>query len=244
VRRALVYALDREAISRELFAGRQPVAHASVSPLDWIHSEDIPTYPYDPARAAELLDEAGWSTLENGIRHNAQGERLSLELMTTAGNRSRELVQQVLQSQWRESGIDVRIRNEPARVFFGETVSRRAFTGLAMFAWLSSPESVPRTTLKSDGIPTPENGWGGQNYTGYRSAEMDELIDTIEVELDREKRRTLWHRLQALYATDLPVIPLYWRANAYVLPKWLDGVRPTGHQGTTTLWVEEWRDNR
>ena len=244
VRQALVYALDREAISRELFAGRQPVAHASVSPLDWVHSEDIPTYPYDPARAAALLDEAGWSTFENGFRHNAQGERLSLELMTTAGNRSRELVQQVLQSQWRESGIEVRIRNEPARVFFGETVTKRAFTGLAMFAWLSSPESVPRTTLKSDQIPTPENGWGGQNYTGYRNAEMDELVDAIEIELNRDKRRTLWHRLQVLYATDLPVIPLYWRANAYVLPKWLEGVRPTGHQGTTTLWVEEWRDNR
>ncbi len=244
VRQALVYALNREVISRELFAGRQPVAHASVSPLDWIHSEDVPTYPYDPARAAELLDEAGWSTIENGFRHNAQGERLSLELMTTAGNRSRELVQQVLQSQWRESGIEVRIRNEPARVFFGETVTKRAFTGLAMFAWLSSPESVPRTTLKSDEIPTPENGWGGQNYTGYRNAEMDRLIDAIEVELNRDKRRTLWHRLQVLYATDLPVIPLYWRANAYVLPKWLEGVRPTGHQGTTTLWVEEWRDNR
>jgi peptide/nickel transport system substrate-binding protein len=113
-----------------------------------------------------------------------------------------------------------------------------------MFAWLSSPESVPRTTLKSDQIPTPENGWGGQNYTGYRNAEMDELVDAIEIELNRDKRRTLWHRLQVLYATDLPVIPLYWRANAYVLPKWLVGVRPTGHQGTTTLWVEEWRDNR
>ena len=48
----------------------------------------------------------------------------------------------------------------------------------------------------------------------------------------------------SLYARDLPVIPLYWRANAYVLPKWLEGVRPTGHQGTTTLWVEEWRDAR
>ena len=49
---------------------------------------------------------------------NAPARRLGLELMTTAGNRSRELVQQVLQSQWRDAGIDVRIRNEPARVFF------------------------------------------------------------------------------------------------------------------------------
>jgi peptide/nickel transport system substrate-binding protein len=244
VRRALLYALDREALSQQLFEGRQPVAHASVSPLDWIASEEIPTYPYDPERAAALLDEAGWNVMKDGLRHNAAGERLSLELMTTAGNRSRELVEQVLQSQWRQAGIEVRIRNEPARVFFGETVTKRKYTGLAMFAWLSSPESVPRTTLYSDQVPSPENGWGGQNFTGFRNAEMDSLIDAVELELDREKRKALWHRLQTLYAEELPVLPLYWRANPYVLPKWLKGLRPTGHQGTTTLWVEEWRDDR
>jgi peptide/nickel transport system substrate-binding protein len=37
------------------------------------------------------------------------------------------------------------------------------------------------------------------------------------------------------------VLPLYWRANTYVLPKWLEGLRPTGHLGPSTLWVEEWR---
>ncbi len=244
VRKALILALDREAISAQLFQGRQPVADSPVSPLDWVHSEDIPSYRHDPEAAAALLEEAGWTPGPDGVRVNPAGARLSLELMTTAGNRSRELVQQVLQSQWAELGIEARIRNEPARVFFGETVTKRKFTGAAMFAWLSSPESVPRTTLYSDQIPSPENGWGGQNYTGYKSAEMDALIDAIEVELDRDKRQALWQRLQARYAEDLPVIPLYWRASPYVLPKWLEGVRPTGHQGTSTLWVEEWRDTR
>ena len=244
VRKALIHALDRETLSERLFAGRQPVAHSSVSPLDWIYDPDVPTYPYDPDQAKALLDEAGWSVIEKGIRHNAAGERLTLELMTTAGNRTRELVEQVLQSQWRQVGIDARIRNEPARVFFGETVSKRKFTGAAMFAWLSSPESVPRTTLRSDQIPTEANAWSGQNYTGFKNAEMDALIDAIEVELDRAKRKDLWSRLQRLYVEELPVIPLYWRAEPYILPKWLSGLRPTGHQGTTTLWVEEWRDAR
>ena len=65
------------------------------------------------------------ASLTGGVRHDAGGEPLSLELMTTAGSRTRELVEQVLQSQWKRLGIDIRIRNEPARVFFGETVSRR-----------------------------------------------------------------------------------------------------------------------
>lgn len=126
--------------------------------------------------------------------------------MTTAGNRSRELVQQVLQSQWRALGIDVRIRNEPARVFFGETVTKRKYSAMAMFAWISSPESVPRTTLHSSQIPTAENNWSGQNTTGFSDPRMDEIIDRIEIELDRAKRKELWRRLQHLYADELPVL--------------------------------------
>ena len=240
VRRALLYAVNREAINDKLFGGRQPAADSSVSPLDWVHSDDVQHYGYDPEKAAALLDAAGWSVQKDGIRHNTAGERLTLELMTTAGNRSRELVQQVLQSQWRKAGIDVRVRNEPARVFFGETVRKRRFPSLAMFAWSSSPENVPRTILHSDQIPTAETGWAGQNYTGYRSAEMDALLDAIEIELDPDKRVPLWDRLQRLYSEDLPALPLYWRASSYILPKWLKGVRPTGHQAVTTQWIEDW----
>jgi peptide/nickel transport system substrate-binding protein len=241
VRRALIYAIDREAISEKLFAGRQPVAHTSVNPLDWVHADDVPKYPYDPKKAAKLLNDAGWTMRKRGVRHDKKGKRLGLEIMTTAGNRSRELVEQVLQSQWKAAGIDVRIRNEPARVFFGQTVTERRFSGLAMYAWISAPEGVPRTTLHSAHIPTPDNNFAGQNYTGFRNAEMDGLLETIEVELDRSKRKKLWRRLQEIYATELPVIPLYFRAEPYILPKWLKGLEPTGHQDPSTLWVENWR---
>jgi peptide/nickel transport system substrate-binding protein len=241
VRRALLHALDRETIVKQLFAGHQPVAHTGVNPLDWIYHSEVRKYPFDPKRAAALLDEAGWSTMKDGFRHNDKGERLSFELATTAGNRTRESVQQVLQSQWRAVGADARIKNQPARVFFGETVRKRAFPGFAMFAWYSAPENVPRTILHSSHIPTAANNFAGQNYTGYSSPGMDRLIDAIEVELDREKRRALWRRFQDIYAEDLPSLPLFFRADAFVLPKWLMGLEPTGHQGVSTLWIENWR---
>jgi peptide/nickel transport system substrate-binding protein len=241
VRRALLHAIDRNAINESLFAGRQPVALTNVNPLDWVHTEDVARYPYDVGKAAALLDEAGWTTMRRGIRHDASGAPLTLEIMTTAGNRSRELVQQVLVSQWKEAGIDVRIRNEPARILFGQSLSQRRFPAMALFAWISAPESVPRTTLYSDQIPTAENNWAGQNYSGYASEQMDQLIDAIEVELDRDKRAQLWHQLQELYARDLPALPLFFRADSFILPPWLEGVEPTGHQYPTTLWVETWR---
>ncbi|MGH6896384.1 MAG: peptide ABC transporter substrate-binding protein [Geminicoccaceae bacterium] len=241
VRKALIMGLDREAMSRQLFEGRQPVAHTSVNPLDWVYSDAVPQYQEDLAAAAALLDAAGWDQIRGGVRHNAAGEPLTLELMSTAGNRTRELVEQVLQSQWQRLGIDVRIRNQPARVFFGETTGKRRFDAMAMYAWISSPENVPRSTLHSEEIPTAANGWAGQNYTGYRNPEMDQLIDAIEVELDRAKRLAMWHRLQEIYAEDLPVLPLYFRANPHVWPLWLEGVTPTGHLNPSSLWVENWR---
>jgi peptide/nickel transport system substrate-binding protein len=241
VRQALVLGTDRAQIVARLFEGRQTVAHTTVNPLDGMHDDAVRQWPFDAARAGALLAEAGWTPGPDGIRRSAAGERLAIELMTTAGNRSREQVQQVLQGMWRTLGIETRIRNEPPRVFFGETVSRRRFTGAALFAWISSPENVPRTTLHSDEIPTAARNFSGQNYTGFRNAEMDALLEALPIELDVERRRVLWHRLQAIYAEELPAIPLWFRSDAHVWPTWLEGVRPTGHLNASSNWVEQWR---
>ena len=241
IRQALVYAIDRKAISKQLFGGRQPVADSDVNPLDWVYTDAIRKYRYDPKKAVQLLEKAGFTKLDNGVRMNPKtGQPLRLEIMTTAGAKARELVEQVLQSQWKAVGIDVRIRNEPARVFFGQTVTKRKYPAMAMYSWSSAPESVPRETLHSDHVPTAANGWAGQNYVGYKNPEMDKLIDRMEVELDKAKRKAMWQRLQEIYAEDLPAIPLFFRAQAYVLPRWLSGVVPTGHQYPTSLWVEDW----
>src|SRR3546814_8797887 len=104
VRQALVYAIDRGTINQRLFEGRQTVAHSGASPLDWVYNEDVKTYPYDPAKAAALLDAAGWTELQGGIRHTAEGEPLQLEFMTTAGSRIREHDQTVMQRKGERAG--------------------------------------------------------------------------------------------------------------------------------------------
>jgi peptide/nickel transport system substrate-binding protein len=243
VREALLAGLDRATLVKTLFAGKQAVADSFVEPLDAGYTDDVPKYPYDPAHAKQLLEDAGWHAQPDGTRKNADGKPLSFELATTAGNRSRELVEQVLQSQWKEIGVDIRIHNEPARVLFGETLPHRHYD-LAMYAWLTAPENSPRSIFRSDEVPTEANNFAGENLSDYKNPEMDRLIDTLEVELDPDKRKVLWAAAQKLYATDLPSLPLYFRSDAFILPKWLTGVQPTGNQSPTTLWSTDWGETK
>lgn len=240
VRRALLMGLDRQSMVDKLMGGRVPVANSFVSPQEPMYTADVPTYPYDPARARALLAEAGWKPGDDGILRNAAGARLSLEFSTSTGVRARELLQEVMQSEWRRIGIETVIRNEPARTLFGETLKQRAFKGLVMFSWSSSIESTPRQILSSGQIPTAANNWGGSDYTDFRDATMDADIDAMERQLDPAKRRPLWAEMQRIYAEKLPVLPLFFGSEAHIWPLWLKGVVPTGHNAPTTLWAEDW----
>ena len=240
VRQAMLLAIDRKAISEKLFEGKQPIAHGGISELDPMFSPAARQYGYDAAAARKLLDDAGFSTIRNNVRHNAAGEKLSIELGTTAGNRVRELVAQVIQSQLRQVGIEVRLKAETPRIFF-EAMGKRTYSGLGMYAWVQRPEGVPRSSLHSKEIPSADNGWSGQNYPGYANPEMDKALDAAERELDVVKRRALFAEIQKLAADDLPSLPLFFRVDPFVIPKPLKGVTPTGTLNSSTLWVEQWR---
>ena len=116
------------------------------------HSKDVAIYEYDPKKAADLLEASGWKKVGDGYRYK-DGQRLSLVFMTTAQDKTRELVQVYLQEQWKKVGVEIKIKNEPARVFFGETIRKVKYPALAMFAWASEPDSPPRSTLHSNHTP-------------------------------------------------------------------------------------------
>jgi len=240
VRRAILMAIDRKTISDKLFAGKQPVADGNVNPLDPMYSSAARHYDYDPGQARTLLDEAGFKEVAKGERRNAKGRRLSLVLDYASGSRASDQITQVIQSELRQVGIELRLKAAPARIYFA-ALNKRQFDSLAFYSWITSPGNVPRTTLHSTEIPTAENGWSGQNYPGYRNPEMDRALDSAERELDPGKRRGFFADILRLYADDLPVLPMYFRTDSFVIPRQLTGVVPTGHQGCSSLWIENWR---
>ncbi|PIS11093.1 MAG: ABC transporter substrate-binding protein [Bdellovibrio sp. CG10_big_fil_rev_8_21_14_0_10_47_8] len=243
VRKALVFAINREDLVKALFEGKQTVAIHNLASIDPWYTNDpkkIVLYPYSKREASKLLDEAGWKMEKDGYRHK-DGKKLTLQFMSTAGNKIRETVQPYLQAQWKTVGIDVQIKNEPARVFFGETTKKRNFGAMAMFAWVSSPEVSPKPQFHSSQIPTAKNGWSGQNITGWNDKKVDELCEKIDVEFDSKKRIGLAHELLKLYTDEVPTIPLYYRADVAVVPKTLKGFHLAGHQFSETNEVEKWQ---
>lgn len=239
VRQALLYALDRQSITDALFAGQQAVANGLLATTNPFYSTDIKTYAFDPEQAKSLLGEAGWTPGSDGICTNGAGDRLSLDLVTTAGNQTREQIAQVVQSLLKDVCVEITNKFVPLTEFNGEQARRRAFTGLMMSSIDFSPSTSPRIALGSDQVPTAENKFVGNNFSGYISEAMDAALDKYDASLTTEESKTSWSQIQDNFAEELPMLPLYFYARAYVSVPDLKNFRQSTYD-PLMIWSEEW----
>jgi peptide/nickel transport system substrate-binding protein len=240
IRRALLLAIDRPTITGSLFDGLLPVADSFVAPIDLGYDTQTQKYPYDPVAAGKLLGEAGFRPGPDGVRVDAKGRRLAFTLATTSGNRVRELIEQELQAKWRAVGVQVSLANDSAGALFGDRLPHGTYD-LALYSWAEPPENPPNYTLQSVSIPTAANDFAGGNFPRFSDPDADWLIQALLTELDPEKRKPIWAKLQQVYARELPALPLYFESTVFVIPTWLKGIDPAGHIGNTTQWIEDWR---
>ena len=239
-RKAIVHAIDRQAMSDALFNGLQPVSHSNVSPFDPLYTADVPQYAYDPEISAALLAELGWTRGADGVLTRTEGGRtirFELEFVTTAGNAVRERQQQFIAEDLRQVGIDVRINNAPSNVVFAIEFINRAYdgawTGMFMFAWVSSrASSLNAATYLCRNAPSPANNFSGQNAGGACAPRYDELRDLAVVELDPVKALPIYQEMQVVFAEELLAIPLIFRSTPYVVSNGLvNYVTSTFNQG-------------
>jgi len=253
IRQAMLYAMNRDAIVQQIFQGKQPVSHSFVSTLSPLYSTNVKKYAYDVARAKELLAAAGWRPGADGILEKG-GKKFQINFTTTAGNRVRERVQQIIIQNWREVGIDARVANQPAAVVFDDQFIQRASEGkwdAFMFAWVQDPSLEKGDLLASafpDGtsnIPTSANGYSGQNIEGWKNAEYDRLYTQVQSEFDANRRKQLFQRMQDIYADELPVLPLFNRATVVTRATGLVNYTFSGANlyPSWNAWSIGWRQN-
>lgn len=243
VRQAIAHALDRKALAEvSCSGGRQPVAHSWLAPGHPASHPNLKKYEFDLARARALLTEAGFTMGPDGILRDATGKRVEMTIMTTAGNSIREQIEVIMKDQLRQVGIDLRIDNRPASVFFGIITPRRQFPHFAMAAGLFTPESIPLSRFHSSQIPSAANSWQGDNRVGWRHAENDRVLEQLASELDPQKRTAFLRRQQEIFAEELPHLSLYFRLDLTTFPKAMRGPRPTGLSTYYLPWnIWEWK---
>lgn len=196
VRHALVLATPKKQIIDKLLFGRAVVGSSPVS-MGWASPKDLKQEGYDPARAKQILDRAGWKAGSDGVRVK-DGVRAELKLTTTSGDQIREEIEQILVDQWSRIGIHVSVNNVPSAVLFGSWSqnSPRKKGDYDMNMYASSPDIDPQGALSTRytcaAIPTIANGGAGFGYQRYCDATVDRLLQQAGSTVDQAKRRPLF----------------------------------------------------
>ncbi|MCA9674882.1 MAG: ABC transporter substrate-binding protein [Kofleriaceae bacterium] len=206
VRRAIAYALDREAIIAAKFSGRAVLATGLLPPGHWAYEPDVARYDHDPARARALLDEAGYPDPDG----DGPQPRLHLVYKTSA-DQFRVAVARVIASQLGEVGIDVEVRAFEFGTFFSD-IKKGAYQIATMQTSDIGEPDYYRTYFSSTRIPSPDDPNGGNRWR-YRNARVDELAEAGRRELDLDRRKAMYAEIQQLVARDVPVVALWHEDN-------------------------------
>jgi peptide/nickel transport system substrate-binding protein len=239
VRRAMLMGINRGAITQVLFAGQQKVANGILSDNHPFFNPHITRYAYNPQAARALLRRAGWSPGRDGICTDRQGRRLSLELATTAGNQTREQMALLIQNQLKRVCIEITNKFVPLQEFNGNLARKRRFSGLMLSSIDFSPSASPRIALGSGSVPSAANLYVGNNFSGYRSATMDAALARFDRSLTPQEVHDAWNGVQQLFSDDLPMLPLYFYARAYVHTPDLHHFRQATYD-PLVIWANEW----
>jgi peptide/nickel transport system substrate-binding protein len=193
VRQALTYAINKAAITKNIYKGYETPADALFPPVFPYYNPKVKTYPYNLAMAKKLLDEAGWKVGSDGIREK-NGQKFHFVLLTNKGNVNREKTIVFLQNCWKQIGVDCEVRAIEWNTLNKKYIDLKNFD--AAFLALSHG-SVP--DLKSIMIP------GGYFNSGsYDNPEMTKLANDLPQTADVSKQYQILKRAQEIVAEDLP----------------------------------------
>jgi peptide/nickel transport system substrate-binding protein len=207
VRYAIGYAIDREAIVRYLRRGLAETAVGILPPLSWAFEADVFRFTYDPARARQLLDEAGY--LDPDGEGPASRFTLSLKVSSLEFNR---LQSAVIQQNLREIGIDVDVRTYEFATLYADILQGNF--QMYTLQWVGPAVADPdilRRVFHSQQVPP-----SGFNRGYYNNPEVDRALDAATTATDEAERKRLFGHAQRLIAREAPYISLWYKTNVAV----------------------------
>ncbi|KRE06889.1 hypothetical protein ASE63_23310 [Bosea sp. Root381] len=218
VRKAFAHAINTKILASNAFFGfATPATGPIPSYQKEFYSPDGEQYPFDPAKAERLLEEAG-------LKKDANGIRLKIDNLPIPYDDNFVRAAQLIQQMLKRVGVQVEIRNFDVGTYFAKLARERDFdTASAFAAAFADPQVGVFRRFWSKAKATVRGG----NTSNYVSAETDRLIEATLIEGDAAKRKQLIRDFQIQVQKDLPSIPLLELQFVRVISPRLEGVNPT-----------------
>jgi peptide/nickel transport system substrate-binding protein len=241
-RQAVSFAIDREGLGNTVYAGRGVPIYSLVSPGDkYWYSDDIMKYPYDQARARQLLADVGLKDAnQDGLLEDSEGHTVEIRIACNASNSQRVDTATLIAKNLRDVGI--KANPAPVSIAIIGTMLEDTFDFDAIvLGWQINPPPGPGSStnillssaLNHASYPlqkTPSTPW---------EARIDELVYKITATGDAVERRQLYAEIQKIWSEQLPEINLVAQREAVAYKNKFGNVRPAPLQPRMTWNVDE-----
>lgn len=245
VRHALLFAIDRKALSEVTQLGHgELVAGSLLPPGDRMHEavrDGFARFVHDPARARSMLAELGWNSGGDGVLVGPDGRRFSTHLWTTEGSEN-EIA--VVADYWKQIGIAAE-QFVVAGAIVRDREARSKFPGFETSARGSGDSILSR--VDSRVAATARNNYSGANRGGYRNPRMDDLIDRYRQSASERDQAQAIRAVSDLMVDDLPLMLLYFnpttpavRKGVKALDDFRGGAEASRLFGTFSRNAHEW----
>jgi len=212
LREAIGYAVDRQKIVTELLFDQAKVANSILPEQSWAYTPGT-QYKYDPAKAKQLLQEAGYKNEPIVFKYSA-------------GNAYVNQYAQVIQSALTDVGINVQIETLEVNTIRTQLAQGQfqMYTGV----WIGGNQDpiFLRDLFTTKKIP------GGAvaccNRSRYSNEELDKILTSAVDATDRETAKGLYAKAQEIVSNDLPLFPLWYPANLVVANKRIGNIKISG----------------
>jgi ABC-type transport system substrate-binding protein len=231
VRKAIFYAIDRERIVRELFGENNKILNSLFSRASFFNKPSWDMYTYDPKKAKEFLNLAGFSP-ENP---------LFLTIGATDNSPSRAKIENIIKENFYDVGIQLWIDNRPSDEWYGNVVKKGNFE-LGIWSLYSFGTDDLANYLSSLKIPVNETAENinCNNFYWYKNEKIDSLLDKISKTENIEELKTYTDEIQDTVSEDAIILPLFSRLYAVAHKKEIKNIQLSTIDGNFFKNIENW----
>jgi peptide/nickel transport system substrate-binding protein len=224
VRRAIELAIDKRSIAKAMTYGTAVPATQDLPSFLWAAGR-LPPSPYDPARARELLAQAGYPP----------SRPLHVELAYNSGDETARKTAVLLQSALANAGIVLALKGYPNEMLTAPAsmggIEYGSRFDLDLGRIINGPEPDNSAEYTCAGVPP-----NGYNLSHYCTPEMDRLQTIATSSYHRATRRAAYGKIEALLERDLPQIPLWWPHDVHLVSDRLQNFDPNPFVETWDAW--------